>query len=219
MAPRRIGGAGGGSDPANKGSNAGAVVLAGVVALGAAGGSAGISTISELTGTTTSQSISARTTNGQQAAKRGDTNSAWRQFKMRERQRTLKQQAECVTSSYGQVQDYFLQHRCTSMDKILLAVEDDSGNTAVISVVWTSFSRSKDASGFKTLMDKHGTGDITPLAGALLNLSDIHFNGHNYGSTRSGNTITTAEAETATGHLEPEILDALAEVAAHMPKP
>lgn len=204
----------------DKRGNAGAVVLAGVVALGAVGGGTGLSAIGELTGgTTTGRSVSVRKSEGQRDAKRGDSDSAWRRFTLRERRRTPKHQAECVTSSYGEVRDYFLQHRCTSMEKILLAVEDDSGNTAVISVVWVGFTRSKDAGSFKTLMDEHGTGDITPLAGSLLDLADIHFAGHNYGSDRTGNTITIAEAETATGHLDPEVLDALAEVAAHLPKP
>ncbi|MFI9813512.1 hypothetical protein [Saccharothrix variisporea] len=203
-----------------KRGNAGAVVLAGVVALGAVSGGAGISTIGEVTGSTASgQSVSVRKSEGRRDAKRGDTDSAWRRFKMRERRRSPKQQAECVLSSFGEVREYFLQHRCTSMEKILLAVEDDSGNMAVISVVWTGFSRSRDAGSFKTLMDKHGTGDIAPLGGTVLDMADIHFEGHNYGSDRNGNIITTAEAETATGYLDPEVLDALAEVAAYLPKP
>ncbi|GAA0221677.1 hypothetical protein GCM10010492_19740 [Saccharothrix mutabilis subsp. mutabilis] len=216
---RRIGGAGGGSDPANK-SNAGAVLLAGVVAVGALGGGAGVSTIGELTGGATGgQSVSVRKAEGRKDAKRGDADAAWRRFSMREKRRSTLQRAECVASSFGQVQEYFLRHRCTSMDSILIAVEDDSGGTALISVVWVGFATARDAGGFKRLMDKHATGDVTPLPASLLGLPATTFHGHNYGSDQDRTVVTVAEAEAATGHLPAEVLDALAETAAALPKP
>ncbi|XVV00069.1 hypothetical protein ACQPW3_21675 [Actinosynnema sp. CA-248983] len=221
MADRRIGGAGGGSDPANKGGNTGAVLLAGVVAVGAlSAGGAGVSTIGELTGTASSgsQSMSARNSEGRKDARRGDSDAAWRRFGMRERRRSPMRQAECVTSSFGQVQEYFLKHRCTAMDQILIAVEDDAGNTALISVVWTSFGTTRDADRFKRLMDKHGTGDIRPLPAGILALPPTTFHGHNYGSDQDRSTVTTAEAEAATGHLPPDLLDALAKTASALPK-
>lgn len=206
----------------NKRGNAGAVLLAGVVAVGAlSAGGAGVSTIGELAGSASNsgQSMSVRKSEGRKDARRGDSDAAWRRFGMRERRRTPTQQAECIASSFGQVQEYFLNHRCTSMDQILIALDDDAGNTALISVVWTSFGTTRDADRFKRLMDKHGTGDIRPLPAELLALPPTTFHGHNYGSDQDRTTITTAEAESAAGHLPPDLLDALAKTASALPKP
>lgn len=184
------------------------------------GGGAGVSAIGELTGSATSgQSVSVRKSEGRKDAERGDAGAAWRRFSMREKRRSTLQRAECATSSFGQVQEYLLRNRCTSMDKILIAVEDDSGNTAVISVIWVGFTAARAAGGFKRLMDRHGTGDITPLPAALLGLPATTFHGHNYGSDQDRTTVTVAEAESATGHLPAEVLDALAETAAALPTP
>jgi hypothetical protein len=69
------------------------------------------------------------------------------------------------------------------------------------------------------LIDVHGTGDIKPLASSLLGIADIPFTGRNYHSDRKGATLTVAEAETASGRVDSELLDAMAEVAAQLPGP
>ncbi|KOX35187.1 hypothetical protein ADK67_01640 [Saccharothrix sp. NRRL B-16348] len=55
--------------------------------------------------------------------------------------------------------------------------------------------------------------------GALIGLADIRFTAHHYWSETRGNTITIAESEPATGHVEPDLLDAMTEVAAQLPRP
>ncbi|MCP3802661.1 hypothetical protein NLX83_25640 [Allokutzneria sp. A3M-2-11 16] len=96
---------------------------------------------------------------------------------------------------------------------------DKTGNTAVVSVVWVGLTNSNDARRFRTLMDEHGTGDITPLGAQLLGLANITFTGLRYGSDRDGSTVTIAEAENAAGsHFDHDTLDAIAEVAALLPR-
>ncbi|MBB5953571.1 hypothetical protein FHS29_000141 [Saccharothrix tamanrassetensis] len=216
---RRIGGAGGGSSKGKGGGAAGTLVLAGVVALTAvnAGGAGGLGGAGG-GGGAGGQSVSVRKAEGQKAAKRGDAEGAWQKFGMRGLRQTARQRAECVVSSFGRVQEYFRVNRCASMDRMLFAVGDGAGNSAVISVVWVGFASRGDAVGFKGLIDEHGSGDVRPLGGAALELADVAFTGRNYGSDRDGSTITIAEAESVSGVVGAEVLDALAEVAARLPR-
>ncbi|WP_394614766.1 hypothetical protein JNUCC0626_33635 [Lentzea sp. JNUCC 0626] len=128
------------------------------------------------------------------------------------------QQAECVAVSFGEVREFFVRNRCTSLDRVLFAVTDGAGNTAVISVVWVGLASDGDARRFQSVMNRHGSGDVHPLGSHLLDLAEIEFTGLRYGSERDGRTVTVAEAETATGQVTHDTLDALAEVAAHLPR-
>lgn len=89
----------------------------------------------------------------------------------------------------------------------------------MVSVVWIGFRSKGDAEAFKRLDDVHGTGDIKPLAGALLGLADVRFTGHHYQSRPDGRVTVTAEAEAADGHLSGDLLDAVADVAVWLPRP
>ncbi|MEU4803897.1 hypothetical protein [Actinosynnema sp. NPDC023587] len=216
---RRIGGAGGGSDKGRGGG--GAVVVAGLVALGAVGaGGVGVTGGGAGgAGGAGARGVSARKAEGQQAARKGDTEGAWQRMGMRGLRQTAEQQAECVVSSFGRVREFFQGTRCASLDRVLFAVGDGAGNSAVVSVVWVGFAARGDAADFKSLIDRHGSGDVTPLGGALLGLADVSFSGLNYGSDRDGNTVVIAEAERIGGSVDAETLDALAEVASYLPPP
>lgn len=172
-----------------------------------AGGSAGVST------------VSGRKAEGQKAAKRGDRDGAWQRLGLRRLDDRVRRQAECLSASHGEVREFFLRTPCTSLDRMVIAVGDGAGNTAVVSVAWVGFRTTRDLRAFKRLEDRHGTGDIHPLGAPLLGLADITFTGHNYGIDTDGTTIAIAEAERATGHLAPDALDTLAEVAAYLPRP
>jgi hypothetical protein len=74
------------------------------------------------------------------------------------------------------------------------------------------------ADAFERVETVQGSGDITPLAGALLDLADVHFTGHNYEARRDGATMVIAETESAAGHVGSDVLDALAEIAVWLPK-
>ncbi|KOV88962.1 hypothetical protein ADL03_04195 [Nocardia sp. NRRL S-836] len=158
-----------------------------------------------------------RKAEGQKAARKGDTQAAWQRMGMRQLKRTARQQAECVAVSFGEVRDFFTRNRCTSLERVLFAVTDGAGNVAVVSVVWVGLASTGDARAFESVMKRQGSGDIHPLGAAVLGLADIRFTGLRYGSDRTGKRVTIAEAETATGQVDHDTLDALAEVAAHLP--
>jgi hypothetical protein len=162
--------------------------------------------------------VEARKAEGEELARRGDAEGAWRRMGLRELKRTEKQQADCVAASFGGVREFLRRTGCTSMDRVLFAVGDDAGNSAVIAVAWVGFDSRGDAREFQDVVDAPGTGDVKPLGAAQVGLADIAFSGANYGSGRDRTTVTVAEAEIATGYLTPEVLDALAEVAAQLPR-
>lgn len=215
---REIGGPGGGSKPGT--GKAGAVVAAGVLAISVAAGSGGLSlgggasTSVESVGTNLTRAKS----EGRKSARKGDTDGAWRQLNMRTLKRTAKPALECVSHSFGQVREHFARNPCKSLDRTLFAIADERGNVAVVSVAWVGFRNRRDAGEFKKLIDVHGTGDITPLATPLLDLADIRFTGLHYQSRPDGSTVVIAEAETASGQVSGEVLDAVADVASWLPR-
>ncbi|GAB3006173.1 hypothetical protein [Saccharothrix stipae] len=163
--------------------------------------------------------LRARKSEGQKAARREGPEGAWQRMGLRQVKRTAKQQAECVAVSFGQVQQFFTTHRCTHLERVLFAVQDEAGNTAVVSVAWVGLTNAREAREFDSLMEIHGNGDITPLASALLELGHIEFTGLRYGSDRDGAAVTVAEAENAAGgQFDHDTLDAIAEVAAYLPR-
>ncbi|MCE6998637.1 hypothetical protein LZG04_28130 [Saccharothrix sp. S26] len=196
---------------------AGALVLGLVGATGAAGGGGVLG--SSAGGSAGSSSLAARELDGRKAAKRGDRDGAWQRLGLRRLDDKLRRQAECLSASHGEVREFFLRTPCTSLDRMVIAVGDGAGNNAVVSVAWVGFRGTRDLRAFKRIEDRHGSGDIHPLGASLLGLADIRFTGHNYGTDTNGTTITIAEAEQVTGHLDPWVLDALAEITAHLPRP
>ncbi|MFB9908488.1 hypothetical protein [Allokutzneria oryzae] len=192
-------------------SSGGAVSLGGGATVGEVGAAQA--------GSSASLQLRARKSEGQKAARRGDADAAWQRMGLRQLRRATGQQIECVAVSYGRVREFFTRHRCASLDRMLFAVADKTGNTAVVSVVWVRMARTSDARKFRTLMDEHGTGDITPLGARLLDLANVTFTGLRYGSDRDGRSVTIAEAENAAGgRFDHDTLDAIAEVAAHLPR-
>lgn len=222
---RRIGGADGGSDPGSgKGGGfvAVAVLTAAVVAAGGAvggGASLGGSSPGQAVGTSAGKSISVKKAEAKNAARRGDADEVWRRMGMRTLKKVGKQDLECVVNSFGQVREFFVRTPCKSLDRVLFGIGDDQGNTVVVSVAWVGFYTRGHAREFKRLDDVHGTGNVTPLASALLGLADISFTGHHYQSRPDGKTTVIAEAEPATGHVSDELLDAVADVAVWLPRP
>ncbi|HEX6346550.1 hypothetical protein [Umezawaea sp.] len=223
---RRIGGAGGGSDKAGSGlAPVGvAVVALGVFGAGATGTSTGVLTSAggggaAGGGASAGESLVVRKAESGKAARKGDSGAAWRRMGLREGKRAVRQDAECLVASHGEVREFFLHTPCTSLDRVLFTVLDGVGNSAVVSVAWVGFRTRREVSDFKSVIDRPGSGDIRPLAGSLLDVADIRFTGLNYGSDVKGKEITIAEAETATGAVAPDVLDAVAEVAALLPRP
>ncbi len=222
---RRIGGAGGGSDPGpSKGDRFVAVAVL-AVAVAAAGGGVGGSTslggsaTGQAVDTAAGQSISAKKAEGKKAARKGNADEAWRRMGMRTLKKAVKQDLECVVNSFGQVRKFFARTPCKSLDRVLFGIGDDRGNSVAVSVAWVGFHTRGDAREFKRLDDVHGTGNVTPLASTLLGLADISFTGHHYQSRLNSKTTVIVEAEPATGQVSDEMLDAVADVAVLLPRP
>jgi hypothetical protein len=218
---RRIGGAGGGSDKGKSKGNAGIVAAAAVVGIVAAGGGISLGTAPS-TGTSNlgaGQNMSQRKADGKKSAQNGNWDDAVRRLGMRSLKKTTRKSGKCASNSFGQVREFFLRTPCRSLERTLFAVGDDRGNVLLVSVAWVGFSSRGKAADFKKLNDIHGTGDIAPLAGSLLGMADVRFTGHHYHSRNDGNTIVVAEAESATGTVAGEVLDAATEIAVLLPRP
>jgi PPE-repeat protein len=208
------------------GGRSGTIMAVGVIAAGAIGFGGATGELSSALGSaggasssSVGQSISARKAEGRRAARKGSSADAWRRMGMRELKQTTKRDLRCVGASFGQVQQFFLHTPCTSLVRRLFAVGDDGGNSAAISIAWVGFRTRGQANNLKDLIDVYGTGDIKPLASSLLDLAEVTFTGRYYHADRKGSTLTIAEAETVAGRVDPELLKAMAEVAAELPRP
>ncbi|MCS7479372.1 hypothetical protein ACFFQW_24945 [Umezawaea endophytica] len=204
----------------------GTVVVAGVLALGMVGYGGGGALMGSGGGgggagggASPAVDLRVRKAEGQKSARKGDSADAWRRMGVRELRREGRRQVECLTASHGRVREFLARVPCASLDRIIVAVGDDVGTSAVVSVAWVGFRRAADVRDFKSVIDVDGSGDVRPLGSALLGLADIAFTGRYYGSDVQGTSLTVAEAENATGAFDPEALDALAEVAAYLPRP
>ncbi|WP_083752331.1 hypothetical protein [Saccharothrix sp. ALI-22-I] len=192
------------------------VVLAGA---GGAGGAALNSGASGGGGAAPVESVSVRKWDAKRAARGGDTERAMTHLGVAITKQALKQELDCLNNSFGQVRDFFAQMPCTSLDRLLLAVGDKAGNAAVVSVVWVTFPGRNQARQFDRLISIDGSGDVKPLPGGVVGVADVQFTAQHYWSETKDTTITIAESERTTGHVEPELLDAVTEVAAQLPRP
>ncbi|MFI9451557.1 hypothetical protein [Amycolatopsis sp. NPDC052450] len=222
---RRIGGAGGGSDP-GEGKGAGTLVVAAAFVLVVADGTTGaMSTGGGTSGngsavdSALSRDLNTRKNEGKKSAKKGKADEAWNRLDLRSIKKNLKSDAKCLAASTDQIREFFLRIPCESLVRSLLVIGDDRSNTAAISVAWVSFRDRADATAFERVERVHGNGDIKPLAGTALDLANVRFTGHHFDSRRDGRVVTVAEAEIMNGHLDNTVLDALSEVAVWLPKP
>lgn len=164
------------------------------------------------------RSLKVRKVEGRKTARRGSTRTTFRRFQLKELKRAVRSDAKCVLHSTDRVRKFFLRKPCTSLRRRLLAVGDGNGNAAIISIVWIGFRKKRAASAFERVESVQGSGDITPLGGSAIGLADLRFSGHHYYSRPHGRSRTIVETETATGHVDAEKLDALAEVCSWFPR-
>lgn len=207
----------------DKGSGGVALVAAVLVVLAGAGGAGGAALNSGASGgggaAAPVESIGVRKWDAKRAARGGDTEGAMSHLGVGISKQAVKQELDCVANSFGQVRDFLAQTPCTSLDRLLLAVGDQAGNAAVVSVVWVTFPGRNHARQFDRVIDVAGSGDVQPLGGGVVGMPDVRFTATHYWSEIKDTTITIAESEPATGHVEPDLLDAMTEVAAQLPRP
>jgi len=207
--------------PITKRKTAGAVIAGAVVAgfMTAASGGGATASVGAALDSATSASADAQTADGEDAARKGDDSDAWERMAMKELKKTIKQRLQCGLQSTGQVQQFFLRTPCESLEELLFALDDSTGNLMVVSVAWVKMSSEDDATQLKTLEDTYGSGDITPIETQILGLSGIHFTGRHYASRQDGSLVVVSEAESVRGHPSTTLLNDAPKVAAVVPSP
>lgn len=194
-----------------------AVSVVGAVSLGggAGTGAGGAVSVQSATG----QTVRVNVSRGKGNAKQGKQDDAWRDMGLRRLKRTSRQAANCAVNSYGDVREFFIRTPCRSLDRMLFAVGDGDRNSVVVAVSWVRMRTHENARKLRELVDTYGTGNVSPLAGALVEAAHVKFTGRYYDSRRSGDLVVIAETEPLRGDPQPEFLDGLAEVAVEFPPP
>lgn len=102
---------------------------------------------------------------------------------------------------------------------MLFLVADDSGGAAVVAVAWVRMGGSRQARELRALADRYGTGNVSPVGMAALELAGVPFTGRYYDSRLQGSTVVISEAEPVQGRPDPAVLDGLPQVAVWLPRP
>ncbi|EHR61008.1 hypothetical protein [Saccharomonospora cyanea] len=205
--------------PVNRTKGRGAPVALAVgtaVALGASGGIGGFSTVGGSSGGSATLSaaesavvrnIESHLPRAKRMARQGNSQSAWKQLRMRKGPERHENAVECVSFTFGQVQRFFLTTPCRSLERWQYPVTDEAGNTMLVAVSKVTMRRTSQARRFRRLIDEHGTGDIHPIAPL------VPFTGHHYDSKTRGRSVVLAETEPLTGNPSAAVLQATAEAA------
>jgi hypothetical protein len=195
----------------------GASLLAGLMAF-ANGGDIVTSVGAGLDSATASQgSTSVKARRGRQEAKQGNDAEALARLGLKEIKSDLRRELRCAVQSHGQVQQYFLEHPCDSLNQLLFAASDTQGNVLIASVVWVKMPSNTSAAQLKRIEDTFGSGDVTPLGTEVLGLGGIHFTGRHYRARLDGPLMVIAETEPVRGRPSDTLLDQVAAVADVLP--
>ena len=207
--------------PPKKPKDSGVVVAVAMVFTAAAiVGGGGAAASAARTGTAeaaVSQSLSVRITNSRSAARRGHYSDAWLRMGLRSISRQVRTDPGCTAHSFGQVRKCFLTDPCLGLQRSLIKLADTRGRAIVVSVAWVQMPNSVSARHLKRLVDRPGTGNLSPIADAAM--VGVRFTGKHYASRRTGSVVVVAEAASGSGLLDAAVLNGVAEVAAEFPSP
>ncbi|MEV4319778.1 hypothetical protein [Actinocrispum sp. NPDC049592] len=156
---------------------------------------------------------------GKGNAKQGKRDAAWRDMGLRRLREASKRAADCVINSYGEVRTFFVRTPCRSLDRALVVLGDGRENEVVVAVSWVRMGTTEGARKLRELADTDGTGNVSPLAGALVRAAGVRFTGRYYDSRRDGKLVVIAETEPLRGKPDPEFMDGIAEIAVEFPPP
>jgi hypothetical protein len=206
VAKRRIGGAGGGSDPGNGKSSGGGAVLAIsiAVALGAGGITAtGTATLTSGTSSASSSSSTSSSSSNARTKSRGSSQDTQAVEGRLVRQgfrvnvKATSDGTDCVDHSYGQVQNFFRQHPCSALYRAYFEVQDRQGDTVLVAVSWVRMPDGSSASALKHLTDAPGTGNVTELSREEGKYRSIRYTGLIYTSAldTSGTVFVNVQAQ------------------------
>ena len=208
-----------------KGKVAGGVLGAALAAslMSAAGGGDAVTSIGAGLDAATSQTavdqstVDEDTASSRKAAAKGDEADAWERMALKKLKQEVKRELRCAVQSFGQVQQFFIQHPCDKLKQYLFPLMDAQGDVIVCSVMSVTFSSDTAATDFKHLEDTYGTGDVTPVGTELLQLGGIHFTGKHYRSRQDSKLVVIAETEPARGAPSNFLLQEVATVADVLP--
>jgi hypothetical protein len=79
--------------------------------------------------------------------------------------------------------------------------------------------RADIADRLQRLVDNDGSGNVSPIAGEVLNLAGVRFTGDPYASRRDRSLVVIAEATPAGGRPDNSVMDSAAQIAAEFPEP
>lgn len=152
-------------------------------------------------------SVEARAVRGKQRSERAQRSLAARG--LREELRVQRDSSSCAADARGQVREFLATHRCKSVYRALLEVQQGS-TAAVVAVAWVEMVEVRDATTLKTLVDEPGTGNVNQLAPpegeAVADLVEPA-----YASRQAGRLVVTVEAEPVAVTASQKVLKATAE--------
>jgi hypothetical protein len=197
-----------------------AVMVGSVVALGA-GGTGGVavggavdSAVGNGANRIVGQAVRARVSRAKLSARSGRRVEAWVRMGLKQVKRKVDEQFQCAIHSYGQVRQFFLSTPCESLDRELIAVVDEGGDTFLVSVSWVEMSSVGQAERLKTIADTDGTGNVSPIASVVLGMGEVRYTGGLYDSRIDAELVVIAESAVLTGRPDPDMLEGAAQLPA-----
>ena len=103
--------------------------------------------------------------------------------------------SDCVAHSYGQVQQFFREHRCATLHRAQFEVRDSKGDVALVPVAWVEMPDEAAARSLKQLLDGGGTGNVTELSREQGRYRTVRYTGDVYTSRRDGTVVVNAQAQ------------------------
>jgi hypothetical protein len=202
-----------------------AVMMGTAVAVGAGGvggvavGGAVDSAVGNAANKIVGQAVRARVNRAKLSARSGRRAEAWARMGLKLAKQEFDERFQCAIHSYGQVRQFFVNNPCESLNRELIAVADDGGNTFLVSVSWVEMPSSGKAEQLRAIADTYGTGNVSPIASAVLGVGDVRYTGEYYDSRIDAELVVIAESAVLTGLPDPDMLEGAAQVAAQLPPP
>lgn len=162
-------------------------------------------------------SVDAETASSRDAAKKGNEKEAWQRMALREIDRQVKNGLRCAVQSFGQVQQFFVNHPCKKLDQVVYALEDTNDNVIIGTVMWVTMPSAGEAEQLQRVEDTYGTGDVTPFTSEILGLGGVKFTGQHYRSRLDGSLLVISETEPLRGQPSNQLLLDVATVADVLP--
>lgn len=198
---RRIGGKGGGSD---KGTSATGLAVAAMLGLVLAGGATGGSGLLGGSGGAGVSGSSGSSAGIRAQARIGKQNSR------RAHSRIIQQGArviaeydhgssDCAAHAYGELIEFFRATPCVGVHRAVFELRDQSGAALLLAVAWVEMPDTATASTLKTLVDRHGTGNVVELSRERGRHRNVRYSGDIYDSAQDGTIVVNAQLQPVAG--------------------